>query len=620
MKQDLCKTDTLVHFLEETLSEQQERDLISHLDHCDSCAQELERLAAISSRWQQVQSFLSQKDSRTTPVGEPTTENYPLRSEDGCNNELPFSIRQILSLLDPTDEPTSLGRMGSFEVLGVVGSGAMGVVVKAFDPTLDRVVALKLMNPTLAACGTARHRFAREAKAAAGVLHPNVVAIHGVSTERELPYLVMPYIPGESLQQRLDRRGPLELSEILRIGSQVAAGLAAAHQKGLIHRDIKPSNIMLDTGVETALITDFGLARTIDDATMTRTGAITGTPEFMSPEQARGDAVNCASDIFSLGSVLYSLCTGKRPFRAKTSFGVLRKITDEFPTSIRDINPDVPKWLCRLVETMHSKSPDERPNSAQVRDWLESCLAHVYQPDRMAIPNDLLESSSQNSTRFVTPFLVGVCLTMALLIFTIVAFAMPLSDGSKNNKLSEKNIEVQDSSDDPGVFRTVKVMLPRQGKKGKLKVDVKRGFIDVATHEQPGIVIEILKPSEYLKPDNSESKIQRFFTPQYDIDTDVEYNLIEFDSYNQDYDLNLRIRVPQNIDLDLDSYDNGIRAKGVTGAIKAESQHGSIELTGISGSANAYSRNGDLTISFESVGSDNPLDFEAYNGNIELSL
>ena len=194
-----------------------------------------------------------------------------------------------------------LGRLGPYEVSGVIGAGGMGIVLKAFDCSLDRTVAIKVMAPHLASSGSARRRFAREAKAAAAVLHPNVIAIHGVAADQALPYLVMPYNRGMSLQKRIDQDGPLPLQETLRIAEQIAAGLAAAHAQGLVHRDIKPANILLEDGVERLAITDFGLARAVDDATMTRSGVIAGTPQYMSPEQARGDSIDHRSDLFSFG-------------------------------------------------------------------------------------------------------------------------------------------------------------------------------------------------------------------------------------------------------------------------------------------------------------------------------
>ena len=229
----------------------------------------------------------------------------------------------------------------------------------------------------------------REARAAAAVVHEHVVAIHNVETDGESPFLVMQFVAGESLQQRIDREGPLELCEILRIGMQTAAGLAAAHAQGLVHRDVKPSNILLEQGIERALLTDFGLARASDDASLTHTGYHPGTPQYMSPEQARGESVDARSDLFSLGSVIYTMCTGRVPFRADSSYGILRRITDNEPGSIREINPAIPTWLETIVGGLHAKSPDKRFNSAgELHELLEQCLAHAQQPTSMALPAD----------------------------------------------------------------------------------------------------------------------------------------------------------------------------------------------------------------------------------------
>src|SRR5205807_9225669 len=161
--------------------------------------------------------------------------------------------------------------------------------------------------------------------------HEHVVAIHAVDEVKGLPYLVMAYVPGLSLQERLDRDGPLELAEILRIGMQTAAGLTAAHSQGVIHRDIKPANILLENGVERVKITDFGLARIVDDASLTQSGVLAGTPQYMAPEQARGEAQDQRVDLFSLGSVLYALCTGWPTFRADNTMAGLRRVTDDMP-------------------------------------------------------------------------------------------------------------------------------------------------------------------------------------------------------------------------------------------------------------------------------------------------
>ncbi len=161
---------------------------------------------------------------------------------------------------------------------------------------------MKVLAPQLAVSAAARKRFAREAQATAAILHPNVMPILTVHSSGKLPFIVMPYVACESLQQRLDRVGSLELIDILRIGMQTANGLAAAHAQGLVHRDVKPANILLEISVEKVMLTDFGLARAIDDASITRTGIIAGTPLYMSPEQARGEPVDARSDLFSLGT------------------------------------------------------------------------------------------------------------------------------------------------------------------------------------------------------------------------------------------------------------------------------------------------------------------------------
>ena len=212
-----------------------------------------------------------------------------------------------LNFLSPPDQPGQLGRFGPYQVLGLLGKGGFGVVLKAWDPALRRTVAIKVLSPLLGTSGTSRQRFTREAQAAAAVVHHHVVAIFHIDADKAsgLPYLVMPCILGRSLQERIDRDGPLDVPAILRIGTQAAAGLAAAHAQGIVHRDVKPANILLENGVERVVLTDFGLARAVDDASLTQSGVITGTPQYMSPEQARGEPADHRSDLFSLGSVLY---------------------------------------------------------------------------------------------------------------------------------------------------------------------------------------------------------------------------------------------------------------------------------------------------------------------------
>src|SRR5262249_51642112 len=173
--------------------------------------------------------------------------------------------------------------------------------------------AIKLLSPAYAANGSARKRFIREAQAVAAVKSEHIIGIYDVQKDAQPPYLVMELIDGISLQDKLDKHGPLGVKEILRIGMQIAEGLAAAHKHGKVHRDIKPANILLENGVERVKITDFGLARAVDDASVTQSGTVAGTPMYMSPEQAEGLPIDKRSDLFSLGTVLYAMCTGHSP-------------------------------------------------------------------------------------------------------------------------------------------------------------------------------------------------------------------------------------------------------------------------------------------------------------------
>ena len=317
------------------------------------------------------------------------------------------------SLLSAASHPEMLGRIGRYDVERLIGSGGMGVVFKAYDTELHRPVAVKLLAPYLASSGSARNRFAREARAAAAVVDDHVVPIHNVETDGEHPFLVMKFIAGGSLQQRLDREGPLEVCEVLCIGIHTAKGLAAAHAQGLIHRDVKPSNILLDEGVDRALLTDFGLARASDDASLTRSGFHPGTPHYMSPEQVRGESIDARSDLFGLGCVLYALCTGHPPFRSETSYAVLRRITDDSPRPIRETNPNVPAWLEKIVLKLLAKSPDGRYSSAtELYTLLEKCLAHVQQPTTVELPDEpRLKSRSRKLIALLAgaPICIGMC-------------------------------------------------------------------------------------------------------------------------------------------------------------------------------------------------------------------
>ena len=351
-------------------------ELVGHLETCADCRHTLETLAADPTLWRD-----TAQDLCDTAWEEPAL----LQVMDRLKREEPLSEDDDLSFLQPTDRPELLGLLGPYEIQEEIGRGGMGVVLKALDPSLNRVVAIKVMSPVLASSTTARRRFVREAKAAAAVCHDHIVTVHGVSEADGLPYLVMQYIAGESLQARLEREGALPVEEIVRIGCQTASGLAAAHARGLIHRDIKPANLLLENG--RIRITDFGLARMTDDVQLTQHGVVAGTPEYMAPEQARGESIDQRADLFSLGSVLYTLCTGVPAFRGSTTLGMLRQVSDFTPTPIRVLNPAVPVWLESLINRLMAKDQAERfQSAAEVAGLLEGYLAHLHQPATVAAP------------------------------------------------------------------------------------------------------------------------------------------------------------------------------------------------------------------------------------------
>jgi serine/threonine protein kinase len=328
-----------------------------------------------------------------------------------------------LTFLAPGTRPDSLGRIGHYEVLQVLGRGGFGIVFRAFDEILQRVVALKVMAPQLAATSPARKRFLREARSSAQVRHENVVQVYEVA-EQPLPYLAMEFIPGETLQQRLDRIGPVEPAEVVRLGRQIAEGLAAAHATDLVHRDIKPGNILLEGGQQKVKLTDFGLARAADDASLSQSGIIAGTPMYMAPEQAKGETLDQRADLFSLGSVLYQMAAGRPPFRANSAVAVLKRVAEDTPRPIREIIPETPQWLCDIIARLHAKNPDDRYQSArEVADVLADCeaqlKAHARLKDYSRIPRS--KGRPAGRRKWVA--------AAALLLLPILALAVTESSG-----------------------------------------------------------------------------------------------------------------------------------------------------------------------------------------------
>src|SRR5262249_53124313 len=247
---------------------------------------------------------------------------------------------ELVGCLAPPQSPDELGRLGPYRVLAVLGAGGMGVVFRAEDPQLNRLVALKAMLPSMAGAESGRQRFLREARAAAAIKHDHIVSVYQVGEDRGVPFLAMEFLEGEPLDKRLRREGKLPVVDVLRFGREIALGLAAAHKRGLMHRDIKPANLWLEAETGRIKVLDFGLARAAKEASpLTQSGAIVGTPEYMAPEQIQGRDLDERCDLFSLGCVLYRMSTGQTPFTAADMISTLMAVATANPRPPCELEP-----------------------------------------------------------------------------------------------------------------------------------------------------------------------------------------------------------------------------------------------------------------------------------------
>lgn len=276
------------------------------------------------------------------------------------------------SFLSPPLMNDELGRLADFRVLQLIGRGGMGIVFRADDSRLGRIVALKVMLPQLASDPGMRQRFIREAKALAAIKSDHVVTVHEVGTANNLPFLAMEFLEGEVLEIYHETIKNIPLQQVVRIGKEIAAGLAAAHARGIVHRDIKPGNIWIEESTGRVKILDFGLVLTnTDSGNISRAGMILGTPAFMAPEQARGGNVDYRADLFSLGCVLYLLVTNEYPFKKDDVLSTLTALATFDPPPPQDLSPNVPPALSQLIVHLVQKDPANRPSSSlEVRNIL----------------------------------------------------------------------------------------------------------------------------------------------------------------------------------------------------------------------------------------------------------
>lgn len=436
-----CPTDQLLHLIHDELPQGATEKIQSHLDHCPECQREIESLAAEGVWWNRATRNLSE----TTPIPVPGGSQLDsiVVQIDSPPASSPAGPHQPANFLSPPRHPEMLGRIDDFEIEQKIGQGGMGVVFRGFDSALNRPVAIKVLAPHLASSGVARRRFAREAQAAAAVVHPNVVPIYSVKDSTKRPYLVMALVDGRSLQDHVTEKGPLEIKDIVRIARQIAAGLAEAHKQGLIHRDIKPANILMEKDVSRVMITDFGLARAADDVAMTQTGWLAGTPHYMSPEQARGNDIDRRSDLFSLGSVMYFMATGREPFRAEKPLAILQKIDRDRPIPPRSINNELPSTLNRIINRLLEKKPDDRFDSAEkLEQLLARYLAHLHHPQSIAKPRVRNGSSIRALVRTA-----GIIAIIGMMVVAGVLAWPPKTPVNKSPlpAIATPNVETDDS-------------------------------------------------------------------------------------------------------------------------------------------------------------------------------
>jgi len=296
--------------------------------------------------------------------------DYDSLAKTTCEFEIDSSLfKSDYPFLSPPQAPDELGRLGDYRVLRFLDEGGMGLVFEAEEIALARRVALKVLLPELTKDPESRERFLREARAAASVSSDHVVTIYHVSAG-ETPHLAMEFLQGESLQSRLDRDPPLTLREALEIARQTALALAAAQEKGLVHRDVKPANLWLEREADGSTfrvkLLDFGLARqAAGETSLTQTGLVVGTPNYMSPEQAAGLAMDGRSDLFSLGCVLYKMLVGTLPFPGKSAMAIMMALANKTPVRVDKVNPAIPVEVADYVARLLKKNPERRPASAR---------------------------------------------------------------------------------------------------------------------------------------------------------------------------------------------------------------------------------------------------------------
>ena len=397
---------TLLQFIQGRLEPPTLDQCENHVSDCESCHETLRGLDANDTLSHYVSEALEQQplenqsdtnviDGLMQRLLQPGGAGRSTFKSSSGAEILADRAAEVLRCVEPAavGDEGSLGTLGDYRLLHLLGAGGTGVVFQAMDVSLNRVVALKVLRPSLG--DIARDRFIAEARLAASIDHDNVVTIYQIGQEGRLAFIAMQWLPGETLESKLNREsGLLDEVTVREFVSQIASGLSAAHQRQLIHRDIKPANIWICDETSRIKILDFGLARIADEeSSLTQTGMLAGTPNFMSPEQAKGMELDPRSDLFSLGCVLYLLLTGRLPFSAPTVLGTLQTIQSDSPQPPIALNPDCDADLSDLTMSLLEKLPGNRLASA---DNLISSLNNPRQqwPQKVAVASNTAPSVS----------------------------------------------------------------------------------------------------------------------------------------------------------------------------------------------------------------------------------
>ncbi len=356
---------------------------------------------------------------------------------------------------------SSGSRVGHYRIEKVLGTGGMGTVYRAWDEVLERWVAIKCIRAGKEGAPDSRERFRREAKAAAALSHPAIAQVHELFEEDGADYIVMELVEGQSLRSRL-LDGPMDPSEAAEIGRQIAEGLAKAHALGIVHRDLKAENILVTPDGQVKIL-DFGLAKRLDgvEESLTRDGTVMGTSRAMSPEQAQGKPVDHRSDLFSLGSLLYQMLSGKHPFQGDTALETMQRIVNHTPEPLSRIAPEVPGELALLVDALLEKDPANRPASAEEVALVLRAVGRSSLTE--TVPADSLARATMGiRRRRRRRVLMVVAAAVAIMILAGAGLAWLASRRPVPPRLvvvTEPEVEGSDGSVPPGAAGIVRVAL-----------------------------------------------------------------------------------------------------------------------------------------------------------------